>query len=249
MDITHFGHSALLVSHRGGAGARTGEGEAGESDTTRILIDPGNLSEPSLTHLTDLDAIAISHQHPDHAHPPYLAELFAHNPEAAILLEPQTAQALSDNPETSRFRERFTPLAPGQRASVGPFPVTVTAAGGAHATIHPSIPPVGNVALIVEAAGEKTLVHTGDSLVPHPEIVGADVLSFPLVAPWSKMHETIDFLGIVKPAVAIPVHDRVASAEGRAIYLKQSRAFAPEECEVRDWPADTEPGQGRTLSF
>lgn len=239
MDITHFGHSALLLSYAGEGGA----------DACRILIDPGNLSDPRITELMDLDAIAVSHQHPDHAHPPFLEQLFENNPEATIILESQTASVLSGAPETSRFRERFTPLAPGGRASVGTLPVTVRAVGGAHATIHPAIPPVGNVAFIVEAPGERTFAHTGDSLVPHPDLMGVDVLSFPVVAPWSKMQETIDFLRIVKPSVAIPVHDRVASGQGRAIYLKQSRENAPEECEVRDWPADAEAEDGRTLRF
>ncbi len=239
MDITHFGHSALLVTYAGEGGA----------DACRVLFDPGNLSDPLVAGLEGLDVIAVSHQHPDHAHPPFLETLFENNPEAAIVLESQTATVLSEAPETSRFGERFTPLAPGERATVGPFPVTVRAAGGAHATIHPAIPPVGNVAFILEAPGERTFAHTGDSLVPHPELLGVEVLSFPVVAPWSKMQETIDFLRIVKPEVAIPVHDGVASAAGRAIYLKQSSACSPDSCEVRDWPRGTEPGEGRVLSF
>lgn len=239
MDITHFGHSALLVTY-------SGEGNSG---VCRILLDPGNLSDPRVAELKNLEAIAVSHQHPDHAHPPFLETLFENNPEAAIVLEPQTATVLSEAPETSRFRARFTPLAPGDQATVGPLPVTVRAAGGAHATIHPAIPPVGNIALILKAPGERTFAHTGDSLVPHPDIIGAEVLSFPIVAPWSKMQETIDFLRIVKPEAAIPVHDAVASAAGRAIYLKQSRAYGPDSCDVCDWPDGTEPGEGRVLSF
>ena len=239
MEITHFGHSALLVTYAG----------EGRADACRVLFDPGNLSDPLVAGLEGLDAIAVSHQHPDHAHPAYLEKLFENNPEAAILLEPQTATLLGEVYETSRFRERFTALAPGGRATVGNSHVTIRAAGGAHATIHPAIPPVGNVAFIVEAPGEQTFAHTGDSLVPHPELIGAHVLSFPVVAPWSKMQETIDFLRIVKPDVAIPVHDGVASAAGRAIYLKQSSAYSPVTCEVRDWPCGTEPGKGRVLSF
>ena len=59
-----------------------------------------------------------------------------------------------------------------------------------------------------------------------------------MVAPWSKMAETIDFLRAVGPRLALPVHDAVASDVGRPIYLRQATNLAPEGTEVRDWPAD-----------
>ena len=64
------------------------------------------------------------------------------------------------------------------------------------------------------------------------------LLAFAVVAPWSKVAETIDFLRAVNPVLALPVHDAVASEVGRPIYLRQSTALAPEGTEVRDWPAD-----------
>lgn len=223
MDITHFGHSAVLLDYSRPSGAR-------------VLIDPGAFSCPEVADLTELDAILVTHQHPDHVAPERFAHLAEANPSALLLVEPQTAELLSADNHTAHLSERLDVLHPGDPVAVGPL--TISAAGGAHAIIHPDIPAVGNLAIIIEADGSPTFAHTGDSLVPHPELLGIDVLAYPAVAPWSKMQDTIDFLRITKPTLALPVHDAVASAQGRAIYLKQATDLAPEGTEVRDWPED-----------
>ncbi|PKQ22302.1 MAG: Zn-dependent hydrolase, partial [Actinobacteria bacterium HGW-Actinobacteria-5] len=58
MQITHLGHSAVLV----------------EVDGRRILIDPGNFSG-EWHGLTDLDVILVTHLHPDHIDPEYAPAL------------------------------------------------------------------------------------------------------------------------------------------------------------------------------
>ena len=64
MRITHLGHSAVLV----------------ETDDARVLIDPGNFSD-TWHSLTDLDAVLITHIHPDHADPEHLPALVRANSE------------------------------------------------------------------------------------------------------------------------------------------------------------------------
>ena len=76
MRITHLGHSAVLV----------------ETDDARVLIDPGNFSD-SWHGLTDLDAILITHNHPDHADPEQLPGLVQANPQAKIYVEPSIVLA------------------------------------------------------------------------------------------------------------------------------------------------------------
>jgi L-ascorbate metabolism protein UlaG (beta-lactamase superfamily) len=49
MEVTHLGHSCLVV----------------DTPHTRILIDPGTLAASWET-VTDIDAILITHAHPDH---------------------------------------------------------------------------------------------------------------------------------------------------------------------------------------
>ena len=76
MRITHLGHSAVLV----------------ETDGARVLIDPGNFSD-GWHGLTDLDAVLITHQHPDHADPAHLPALVEANPGAKVYVEPSIVPA------------------------------------------------------------------------------------------------------------------------------------------------------------
>ena len=116
--------------------------------------------------------------------------------------------------------------------------MTIRGFGGLHAVIHPDIPRVGNTGYVLEAPGEPRFGITGDSLEPIEEFHGIEVLAFAVVAPWSKMQETIDFLREVGPRLALPVHDAIASGYGRPIFLRQATNLAPEGTEVRDWPDD-----------
>jgi hypothetical protein len=43
----------------------------------------------------------------------------------------------------------------------------------------------------------------------------------PAGAPWLKVSEPIDYLRAVRPKVAVPVHDQVLSAAGRAVHYRQ----------------------------
>lgn len=222
MLIHHLGHSALLVEDAG----------------TRLLVDPGNFSDvDAIRALTGIDAVLLTHRHPDHADPDLVAAVLTANPDARLHGEPGAIEDLVVADATAPFSGRFESLAPGQEIRAGGL--DIAAVGGLHAIIHPDIPRVGNIGLIItpaDADGPRLGV-TGDSLEEIPEFREIDALAFAVVAPWSKMRETIDFLRAVRPKLALPVHDAVASPEGRGIYLKQSAALAPEGTQVRDWPA------------
>ncbi len=109
MRLTHFGHSCVLVELNG----------------SKILFDPGNFSH-GFEGITGLDAILVTHQHPDHADPARLPELAEANPDAVLYSDPQTAEKLGG---------RWTGVRPGDRFSIGD--VEVTGTGGEHAIIHP----------------------------------------------------------------------------------------------------------------
>ena len=230
MRIRHLVHSCLLV----------------EVAARRVLIDPGLFSVDAVRAVEGpIDLVAITHQHADHVQRALLAEVLERHPGALVLAEPETVALLAEadagpmgeGPVIPAERMRALPAgefhelpAVGCRA-----PLRVTAAGGAHAVIHPDIPRVGNTALILSAGDGPRLGVTGDSLEPLAEFQGIDVLAFAVVAPWSKMSETIEFLRAVRPRLALPVHDAVASVGGRAIYVRQATALAAEGTEVRDW--------------
>lgn len=194
MRITHFGHSCVLL----------------EIDRTRVLFDPGNLSSGFET-LTGLDAILITHQHPDHADPARLPALVDANPQAVRYADPQTAAQLNEK----RDAGQWSVMAAGEQMRIGAL--TVRGTGGRHAVIHPDLPVVDNIAYVVDAADRPgAFMHPGDSLyIPFERI---DVLALPAAAPWLKLSEPVDYLRAVAPRRAFPIHQAVLSDAGRAIH-------------------------------
>lgn len=204
MKLTHFGHSCVLV----------------EANGTTLLIDPGVYSA-GFESLTGLDAILVTHQHPDHVDRDRLAALTRANPGATLVLEPETA-ALLEKPDSG--------LAAGSAAAIGS--AEVTAHGGVHAPNHDKIPPLGNVGFLIQPQAGPSFFHPGDCYDAVPDHV--DVLGLPLNAPWARMRETLAFLDAVRADIVIPIHDGLLSETGRAMYLMHVEKFGTGD--VKDLP-------------
>ncbi|MDQ3901431.1 MAG: MBL fold metallo-hydrolase, partial [Actinomycetota bacterium] len=79
MQIVHLGQSCVLV----------------ETGTARLLLDPGIYST-GFDELTELDAILVTHQHPDHLDLERLPAVLAANPAAELLVDAGSAPMLVD---------------------------------------------------------------------------------------------------------------------------------------------------------
>lgn len=198
MQLTHLGHSAVLV----------------ETPGARILIDPGNLSD-AWCDLSDLDAILITHRHPDHVDPERVPALVERNPGARILVEPGVLHTVE--------LAGAEGLSADDSVRVGG--VRISAVGGLHAVIHRDIPRIGNIGLVLTAHGEPTLFHPGDCLAAVP--AGIDVVAVPLHGPWAAMKEHIDFLREVSAPTGFPIHDGLVNERGWQLAFTRYNEMTP----------------------
>jgi L-ascorbate metabolism protein UlaG (beta-lactamase superfamily) len=163
-----------------------------EDHHTRVLFDPGAYSELP-DQLPDLHAAIITHKHADHLSIENLSLLAKASPEMVVICNSEVAQELAN------LDFKVSVLEEGQTAAVGHL--EVAAYGHEHATIHPDIPSIANTGYMIN----NLVWHPGDSLLPPP--VPVDILLLPIVAPWSKISETIDCVTTIQPKVVIPIHD------------------------------------------
>lgn len=168
-----------------------------------LVFDPGNWSNDFVVP-GNVAAVVLTHEHADHFDKDLLRRIIDKNPSTVILAPIEMTEQLSGFPSQG--------VAPGDITTVGPFNLEFF--GGQHAVIHPSLSSVVNVGVLVNA----TFYYPGDSFA----LPGVPVktLALPVTAPWLKISESIDFMLAVKPAIAFPVHDHIASAGGKALVDK-----------------------------
>jgi L-ascorbate metabolism protein UlaG (beta-lactamase superfamily) len=177
-----------------------------ERDGRTLVIDPGGFSEQDAT--VGADAILVTHEHPDHFDEGRLRAALDADPAAEIWTLRSVADRLA-----AAFPGRVHTVGNGDTFTAAGFGVQVH--GELHAVIHPDIPRITNIGFLVDGS----LFHPGDALtVPdHP----VDTLMLPVMAPWNKISEVIDYVREVKPRRAIDIHDALLTDLARPIYDSQ----------------------------
>jgi L-ascorbate metabolism protein UlaG (beta-lactamase superfamily) len=174
-----------------------------EKDGRTLVLDPGVFTEPDATE--HVDAILITHEHSDHFNEELVRMGMRENPGAEIW----TLRAVADNLGAA-FPGRVHTVGRGDAFTAAGFDVQVY--GEWHAVIHPDIPRITNVGYLVDGS----LFHPGDALTVPDQPV--QTLLFPVMAPWNKIGEVVDYIREVKPQRAIDVHDALLDDSAWPIY-------------------------------
>ncbi|MEV1045619.1 MBL fold metallo-hydrolase [Streptomyces sp. NPDC049916] len=181
-----------------------------EKEGRVLVIDPGGFSEDDAA--LGADVLLITHEHPDHFNEARLRAALEADPAAEVWTLRSVAGQLS-----AAFPGRVHTVGDGDAFSAAGFDVTVH--GELHAVIHPDIPRITNVGFLVDGS----VFHPGDALtVPERPV---DTLLLPVMAPWNKISEVIDYVREVRPRRAIDVHDALLTDLARPAYDHQIGAL------------------------
>lgn len=193
MKITKYTHSCVRLESADGA----------------LVIDPGSFSDPDELRraLDGVDAVLVTHEHPDHLDVEAAAVLLAERPRLRLWGPQPVADLLAAR--GGALRGRVTVVGAGEEFEAGGL--EVTSHGGQHALIHPDVPVVPNVAYLVAGS----VLHPGDSFTVPTCPVHA--LLLPLHAPWSKVGEVLDYLVAVRADTVHAIHDGLLNDRGRAV--------------------------------
>jgi L-ascorbate metabolism protein UlaG (beta-lactamase superfamily) len=168
-----------------------------------VVIDPGGFSEEDAA--VGADAILVTHEHQDHFNEDRLRRGLEANPAAELWTLRSVAEQVS-----AAFPGRVHTVGHGDTFTAAGLDVQVH--GELHAVIHPDIPRITNIGFLIGGS----VFHPGDALtVPgHP----VDTLLLPVMAPWNKIAEVIEYVREVKPRRSIDVHDALLTDLARPIY-------------------------------
>ncbi len=174
-----------------------------EKDGRTLVIDPGAFSEEDAA--AGADAILITHEHMDHFDEGRVRGALEDNPAAELWTLASVADRLA-----AAFPGRVHTVGHGDAFTAAGFDVEVH--GELHAVIHPDIPRITNVGYLVDGS----LFHPGDALtVPDAPV---DTLMLPVMAPWNKISEVIDYVRAVAPRRAVDIHDALLTDLARPVY-------------------------------
>ena len=173
--LTRFTHACVRL-----------EGERGV-----LVIDPGIWTEPDA--LVGVDAVLVTHEHPDHISSDLLERLDL----------PVFAPAGADIAMSG-----LTRVSSGEEFMAAGYPVR--AIGNLHAVTYAEEPRCPNLGYLIA----DRVYHPGDALALPQALV--DTLLVPIFGPWLKISEAIDFVRAVNPLHAVAIHDAQLNDRGVA---------------------------------
>ncbi len=182
-----------------------------EKDGATLVIDPGGWSDAAGA-LAGASAVLITHEHPDHLDAGAVRAAMTGDPGLELWANASVAGQVGD------FGTRVHAVGHGDTFTAAGFGVHVY--GRDHAQVYRDIPVIPNTGFAVD--GE--VFHPGDALtVPEDRV---PTLLLPIVAPWLKTAEMIDYAREVAPQRAYAIHDAILNANGIGLMQQMMQVAA-----------------------
>lgn len=157
-----------------------------------IMTDPGAWTEAQ-NEVTGVDFVLITHEHPDHFHVDSLKKVLANNPQAVVVTNSRVKELLAEHAIAAIVIEHEE-----HKDFAG---ISITGFGAQHAIIYSALPRVMNTGYLIQ----NKFFYPGDAFT----LLGVpvEIAAMPMIGPWMKLAEAIDWAKELKPRVCIPVHD------------------------------------------
>lgn len=182
MKITKYGHSCVLIEENG----------------KRLLFDPGLFvfieGRIKPEDIGPVDAVLITHTHPDHYYPEALKKLYELRPFTLV-----ASQGTKETMDEDGLGLPVQVIAAGHVTEVAGFRVETFDCP--HEKIPMACP--HNMGYKIN----NSVYHPGDSYVVPGAIGPVKVLLLPNGGPWATTLQTVAFAKAIKPEIAIPIHD------------------------------------------
>ena len=191
MTITKYEHACLDI----------------KENTSRLIVCPGVFTK-SLTDLTGITAVVITHAHADHLDPSIIQEIIKNNPHVTFYTTDEAKKEIATNCQTAQ---------PGESVTVGDF--TLEFFGTNHAEIDPKTPVLQNIGVLVN----NKLYYPGDSFTECP--TQFSVLAVPASAPWLRVAQTIPLIEKSNCQTVFPTHNALLSEAGHQVTNNWLRTF------------------------
>jgi L-ascorbate metabolism protein UlaG (beta-lactamase superfamily) len=159
----------------------------------KIMTDPSNSDYGGNSiEETNISLILITHEHADHLHIETLKEVLKNNPKAIVVTNSSVGKLLSE------AGIEYTKVEDGQNYDFEG--IAIRGFGDKHAEIYEEYGRVQNTGYMI-----NELCYPGDSFnIPGGRV---DILALPVLGPWMKMKDAIDYAKSLKPRICFPIHD------------------------------------------